>query len=244
MDEPLEGLKIKIFFDGACNAELAEIRNNPFIKGLTTNPTLMRKEGVEDYEAFAKEMLDLIPDRPISFGVCSDDFAEMEEQALELSSWGENVFIKIPIMNTQRKTAVPLIRKLSANKIKLNVTAILTVEQVKQVAYALNPEVPCYFSIFAGRIADTGRDPCLTIKAALQALKHLPLVELIWASPRELFNIFQAEAAGCQIITITKEIYKKLNLVGYNLEDYSLDTVRMFANDAKAAGFKLPQSSV
>ncbi|MBA2651675.1 MAG: transaldolase [Tatlockia sp.] len=238
MDEKLEQLKIKIFLDGASNADLREIRESPYIKGLTTNSTLMRKECVKNYQDFAKEMVNLLPKLPISFGVCSDDFFEMEEQALQIASWGENVHVKIPIMNTQRESAYNLIQKLSAQKIKLNITAVMTIEQVRLAAMALAKDVPSYISIFAGRIADTGRDPLTVIKTALNLIKESPSIELIWASPRELFNIFQANAVGCHIITVTKEILKKIHLVGYNLEDYSLDTVKMFYNDALEAGFK------
>jgi transaldolase len=239
MAEKIEQLKVKIFLDGASNADLLELQNQPYIKGLTTNPTLMRKEGVTDYQNFAREMLALFPNHPISFGVFSDDFSEMEKQALQIASWGENVYVKIPIINTQRESAYNLIRKLSAQKIKLNVTALMTLEQVRQATMALAKDVPSYISIFAGRIADTGRDPILAIKAALEIVKESPLVEVIWASPRELFNIFQAEAVGCHVITVTKDILKKLPLIGYNLEDYSLDTVKMFSNDALEAGLKL-----
>ncbi len=239
MAEKIEQLKVKIFLDGASKADLLELQDKPYIKGLTTNPSLMRKEGVADYQIFASEMLELFPNRPISFGVFSDDFLEMEQQALQIASWGENVYVKIPIINTQRESAYALIRKLSAQKIKLNITAVMTLEQVHQATKALAKDVPSYISIFAGRIADTGRDPIPAIKAALEIIKESPLVELIWASPRELFNIFQADTLGCHVITLTKDILQKLPLIGYNLEDYSLDTVKMFSKDAFEAGLKL-----
>jgi transaldolase len=238
MNESIEQLKIKIFLDGPCNADLLELSQKPYIKGLTTNPTLMRKEGVKNYQVFVKKMLAFIPNLPISFGVCSDDFKEMEQQALQIASWGENVYVKIPITNTRRESSYSLIQKLSAQNIKLNITAVMTIEQVRQASLALLPEVPSYISIFAGRIADTGRDPVYLMKTALDLIKDCPLLELIWASPRELYNIFQANDVGCYIITVTKEILKKLSLVGYNLEDYSLDTVKMFYQDALAAGFE------
>lgn len=239
MAEKIEQLKVKIFLDGASNTDLMELQDKPYIKGLTTNPTLMRKEGVGDYQNFAREMLALFPNRPISFGVFSDDFFEMEQQALQIASWGENVYVKIPIFNTRRESAYSLIKKLSAQKIKVNVTAVMTLEQVRQTTMALAKDVPSYISIFAGRIADTGRNPIPAIKAALEIVKDSPLVEVIWASPRELFNIFQANALGCHVITVTRDILQKLPLIGYNLEDYSLDTVRMFANDALELGLKL-----
>jgi len=239
MDEIIGQLKIKIFLDGASHTELLELHKNPYIKGLTTNPTLMRKEGVENYANFAKETLNLFPDRPISFGVFSDDFSEMEDQALEIASWGENIYIKIPIVNTKRESCYDLVQKLSARKIKLNITAVMTTEQVYQVSQALSPEVPSFISIFAGRIADTGRDPIEAMAVAVDLVKDSPLIELIWASPRELFNIFQANAVGCHVITVTKDILNKLSLVGYNLEDYSHETVTMFYQDALAAGYKL-----
>ncbi|WP_028388062.1 transaldolase [Legionella fairfieldensis] len=239
MNEKIEQLKVKVFFDSADKAELLEIRHNPWIKGITTNPTLMRKEGVVDFSAFAREILAFIPDKPVSFGVFSDDFAEMEQQALRIAAFGEHVYVKIPITNTRGEPSFPLIKKLVAQNIKLNITAVMTLEQVRAVSLALSPVVPSYVSVFAGRIADTGQDPLPLMQAALDMIKINPLSELIWASPRELFNIFQADSIGCHIITVTKDILKKRVLVGYDLEDYSLETVKMFHNDAMAAGFKL-----
>jgi transaldolase len=235
----LEYLKVKIFADGADKIGMLEMAAKPFIKGLTTNPTLMRKAGISDYRAFASDILKEIKDKPVSFEVFSDDFTEMERQALEIASWADNVYVKIPVTNTKRENAAPLIHCLAARKVKVNVTAVLSLAQVREVAAALDPSVPSYVSLFAGRVADTGRDPVPLIAAALAEMKVLPESELIWASPRELLNIFQADAIGCHIITVTSDILKKLSLVGFDLDDFSLDTVKMFYNDAQAAGFKL-----
>jgi transaldolase len=235
----LERLKVKIFADGADKAGMLEMYAKPFVKGLTTNPTLMRKAGIGDYKAFAKDILTLIRDKPLSFEVFSDDFSEMERQALEISSWGENVYVKIPVTNTKRESSYALLSRLAAKKVKLNVTAIMTLAQVRDVVAALDPNMPSYVSIFAGRIADTGYDPVPLMAASVEMLKVAPAAELIWASPRELLNILQADAIGCQIITVTNDILKKIALVGYNLDDYSLDTVKMFYKDAQLAGFKL-----
>lgn len=237
--QSLDKLKVKIFADGADKNGMLEMYAKPYIKGLTTNPTLMRKAGITDYKAFAKDILKAIPDRPISLEVFSDEFAEMERQALEIASWGDNVYVKIPVTNTKREPACDLVRKLAQRKVKLNVTALLTLDQVRDVVAALNPEVPSYVSVFAGRIADTGRDPVPLMAAAVQLLRLNPKAELIWASPRELLNIFHADQVGCHVITVTNDILKKLSLVGMDLGDYSLDTVKMFYNDAQAAGFKL-----
>jgi transaldolase len=235
----IEDLNVKIFADGADKVGMLEMYAKPYIKGLTTNPTLMRKAGILDYRAFAKDILAAIPDRPISFEVFSDDFNAMERQALEIASWGDNVYVKIPVTNTKREAAYSLVAKLAAQRVKLNVTALMTLEQVRYVASALDPKVPSYVSVFAGRIADTGRDPLPLMAAAVELLKVVPASELIWASPRELLNIFQADAIGCHVITVTNNILKKLSLVGYELSEYSLDTVKMFYNDAMAAGFTL-----
>jgi transaldolase len=235
----IESLKIKIFADGADKDGMIEMYNNPYIKGLTTNPTLMNKAGITDYRLFCKDILSYIKDKPLSFEVFSDDFEEMERQALEIASWGENVYVKIPVMNTKKEPCYSLINKLAARKVKMNITAIMTLTQVRDVVAVLNPNVPSYVSVFAGRIADTGIDPMPLMAAAVEQLKVAPASELIWASPRELFNIFQADRIGCQIITVSNDILKKLELVGYDLDDYSLDTVKMFYNDALAAGFKL-----
>ncbi|MFS8115067.1 transaldolase [Rhizobium jaguaris] len=235
----VEALNVKIFADGADKAGMLEMYAKPFIKGLTTNPTLMKKAGITDYRAFCKDILTSIANKPLSFEVFSDDFAEMEAQALEIASWGDNVYVKIPVTNTKQETAYALIKKLAAKKVKLNVTAIMTLSQVRDVVAALDPNVPSYVSVFAGRIADTGRDPVPLMAAAVEMLKVAPAAELIWASPRELLNIFQADGIGCHVITVTNDILKKLSLVGYDLDEYSLDTVKMFYNDATSAGFKL-----
>jgi transaldolase len=235
----VEDLQVKIFADGADRNGMLEMAAKPFIQGLTTNPTLMRKAGITDYRAFAREILREIRDKPISFEVFSDEFAEMERQAMEIASWGENVYVKIPVSNTERKVSYDLVRKLSAGRVKLNVTALMTSDQVRAVADALDESVPSYISVFAGRIADTGRDPLPIMVKALELMKSKPKAELIWASPRELLNIFQADAIGCHVITVTNDILKKLSLVGYDLDDYSLDTVKMFHSDAIAAGFRL-----
>jgi len=235
----VDQLKVKIFADGADKAGMLEMYAKPYIKGLTTNPTLMRKAGLTDYRAFAKDILQVIRDKPISFEVFSDEFAEMERQAMEIAAWGSNVYVKIPVTNTRREPSYELVGKLAKRKVKVNVTAIMTLAQVKDVAAALDPATPSYVSVFAGRIADTGRDPVRHMAEAAKLLTVNPNAELIWASPRELLNIFQADAIGCHIITVTNEILKKLSLVGFDLDDFSLDTVKMFYNDAVAAGFRL-----
>lgn len=235
----VEELKVKIFADGADKAGMLEMYAKSYIKGLTTNPTLMKKAGLTDYRAFCKDILTSIKDKPLSFEVFSDDFAEMERQAMEIASWGENVYVKIPVTNTKQETCYALVKKLATQKVKLNVTAIMTLTQVRDVVASLDPNVPSYVSIFAGRIADTGHDPVPLMAAAVEQLKVAPTAELIWASPRELLNIFQADDIGCHVITVTNDILKKLSLVGYDLDEYSLDTVKMFYNDAVAAGFKL-----
>ncbi|MBT8578597.1 transaldolase [Polynucleobacter paneuropaeus] len=235
----VEDLKVKIFADGADKAGMLEMYAKPFVKGLTTNPTLMKKAGITDYRAFCKDILTSIKDKPLSFEVFSDDFAEMERQAMEIASWGENVYVKIPVTNTKQETCYALVKKLAEQKVKLNVTALMTLEQVRDVVASLNPNIPSYVSVFAGRVADTGVDPVPVMAKAVEMLKVAPAAELIWASPRELLNIFQADEIGCQVITVTNDILKKLSLVGYNLDEYSLDTVKMFYKDAVEAGFKL-----
>ena len=232
-------LKVKIFADGADKAGMLEMYAKPYVKGLTTNPTLMKKAGITDYRAFCKDILTHIKDKPLSFEVFSDDFAEMERQALEIASWGNNVYVKIPVTNTKKETCYALVKKLAAQKVKLNVTALMTLTQVRDVVAVLNPTVPSYVSVFAGRIADTGRDPVPIMAAAVEILKLAPASELIWASPRELLNIYQADEIGCQVITVTNDIIKKLSLVGYDLDEFSLDTVKMFYNDAVSANFKI-----
>jgi transaldolase len=232
-------LRVKIFGDGAELAGMLALYRQPYIKGFTTNPTLMHKAGIRDYRAFAREVLEAIPDRPISFEVFSDEFADMERQAREIATWGEQVYVKIPVTNTRREPAYDLIRRLSQAGVKINVTAILTLEQVRAVVDALKGGAPSNVSVFAGRIADTGRDPVPLMTTAVELLAAEPKAELIWASPRELLNIFQADAIGCHIITVTHDILKKLEQVGKDLAEFSLDTVKMFHSDAQKAGFTL-----
>jgi transaldolase len=235
----INNLKVKIFADGANKRDMIEMNSKSFIKGLTTNPTLMKKEGITDYREFCRDILLTIKKKPISFEVFSDDFIEMEKQAVEISSWGNNVYVKIPITNTKQEPCYEVVEKLSKLGIKLNITAIMTLSQVKKIVSFLQPNVPNYISVFAGRIADTGVDPEPLMAEAVEILKLVPASELIWASPRELYNIFQADRIGCHIITATNDILKKLNLIDYDLEKYSLDTVKMFYSDAVDAGFKL-----
>lgn len=232
-------LTIKLYADGADKTGMLEMYHKPYIKGFTTNPTLMRKAGVTDYRTFARDVLQAIPDRPISFEVFSDEFEEMERQALEIAGWGNQVYVKIPITNTRREPSDALIKRLVKAGIRVNVTALMTLQQVRAVAECVVGGPSCYVSVFAGRIADTGRDPVPIMAAAVELLRPLPNVELVWASPRELLNIFQADAIGCHIITVTHDILKKLPLVGKDLEDFSLDTVKMFYNDARQAGYRL-----
>lgn len=232
-------LKIKLFADGADKKGMLEMYEKPWIQGFTTNPTLMRKAGITDYKAFAHEILDAIKDRPISFEVFSDDFAEMERQARDIASWGKNVYVKIPVTNTKGQSANELVKKLSSAGIKLNVTAVFTLEQTRDVMAHLDPNVPSYVSVFAGRIADTGRDPMPHMAAALALVKLSKAAELIWASPRELLNVFHAEAVGCDIITMTNDLLAKLTSAGKDLAQFSLETVKMFHDDAAKAGFTL-----
>jgi transaldolase len=232
-------LKVKIFADGAEKAGMLEMAAKPHIKGLTTNPTLMKKAGITDYRAFCKDILTEIKNKPLSFEVFTDEFDAMERQAMEIASWGDNVYVKIPVTNTKMQSSCSLVKKLSQKKVKVNVTAVMTLGQVRDVASSLDPDVPSYVSVFAGRIADTGVDPVPIMAAAVEMLKPVPASELIWASPRELLNVFQAEAVGCHVITVTNDVLKKLDLIGYNLDQYSLDTVKMFYNDAMAAQFNL-----
>ena len=232
-------LKVKIFADGADLKVIADLARRPHIKGFTTNPTLMRRAGIADYRAFSLEVLGIIGGRPVSFEVFSDEFAEMEKQALEIASWGSNVYVKIPVTNTRGEFAGDLIQRLARAGVQLNITAILPLEQVKEVVRCLSPAVPSYVSVFAGRMADTGRDPVPHMTEAVRLLQGNPKAELIWASPRELLNIFHADAIGCQVITVTNDILAKLPLVGKDLAEYSLDTVKMFRNDALSAGFQI-----
>ena len=230
---------VKIFADGAEIGGMLEMYKNPLISGFTTNPTLMKKAGITDYALFAKEVLTLIKDKPISFEVFSDDFREMEQQALTIASWGENVYVKIPVTNTRGESSVALVKRLTEAGVKVNVTAIMTLAQVQEVLPALKNTPGAYVSIFAGRIADTGLDPLPIMKQAMKMLLDYPNVELIWASPRELLNIIQADDIGCHVITVTNDILKKLVTLGKDLNEYSLDTVKMFFNDATSAGFTL-----
>ena len=232
-------LKIAIYSDGADVRDMVAARNAGMVKGFTTNPTLMRKSGVTDYEAFAKEALAATGDMPISFEVFADDFPEMERQAHLIATWGEPVYVKIPITNTKGESAVPLIQRLSASGVKLNITAILTLDQTRAVVDALDPNTPAIVSVFAGRIADTGVDPVPLMREAAAICAAKPKAELLWASPRELLNIFQADECGCHIITVTPDLLKKFAMVGMPLEELSLETVKMFYNDATSAGFKL-----
>ena len=232
-------MKIKIFADGADKDSILDMNNNSIIEGFTTNPTLMRKAGINDYEEFAKDILKLVIDKPVSFEVFADDFEQMEVQARLIASWGENVYVKIPITNSKGDSSSSLIHKLSKEGIKLNITAIFTQEQVKEVAVSLKNGSSAFVSIFAGRIADTGIDPVPQMQAALKLLEPIPNAELLWASPREVLNIYQAESIGCHIITATNDIIKKLDLKGKSLSDFSQETVEMFYRDSKEAGFKL-----
>jgi len=235
----VDQLSVKIFADGADLPGMLALYRQPYIKGFTTNPTLMRKAGIADYRGFAREVLGAIADRPISFEVFSDEFGEMERQAREIASWGENVYVKIPVTNTRGESAGPLVRRLSHDGVKLNVTALLPLEQVREIVDCVAGGAPACISVFAGRIADTGYDPVPLMAAAVELMRLAPNAELIWASPRELLNIFHADAIGCHIITVTHDILKKLSLVGYDLREYSLDTVKMFHADARHAGFTL-----
>jgi transaldolase len=235
----IKDLRTKIFADGAELAGMLELYRQPYIKGFTTNPTLMRKAGITDYRQFARQVLDAIPDRPISFEVFSDEFADMERQARDIATWGEHVYVKIPVTNTRREPAFDLIHRLAHAGVKVNVTAIMTLSQVRSVVDALTGGEPSNVSVFAGRIADTGTDPVPIMKEAVEILRAEPKAELIWASPRELLNLFQADAIGCHIVIVTRDILKKLPLVGKDLDNYSLDTVEMFYEDARAAGYSL-----
>jgi transaldolase len=232
-------LKIKIFADGADKTQILRSKANPLIKGFTTNPTLMRAAGVTDYEAFAREILDVVQDLPISFEVFADDFVDMERQARKIASWAENVYVKIPITTTQGKSAMRLASHLARSGVKVNVTAVLTLDQVRVAADALAGGASSVISVFAGRIADTGRDPVPIMAQSAKLLSSSPSIELLWASPRELLNVFQANDVGCHIITATEGVLSKLQTVGKDLQEYSLETVQMFYNDATRSGYKL-----
>jgi transaldolase len=235
----IEQLKVKIFADGADLDGILELYRNPRITGFTTNPTLMRKSGISDYEKFARQVLEHITNRPISFEVFSDEFKEMERQARKIATWGKNVYVKIPVTNTHRESSVELVQRLASEGVQLNVTALMTLDQVRVISAALQNNAPAYISVFAGRIADTGRDPMPLMKEAVKIMSPYKLQELIWASPRELLNIFHADEIGCHVITVTHDLLKKLTLIGKDLDDYSLDTVNMFYSDAQQAGFQL-----
>jgi transaldolase len=235
----LDQLRVKIFADGADLDEIATLAKNPLIKGFTTNPTLMRKQGIADYEAFGRALLKIVTDRPVSFEVFADEPAEMAEQAHEIASWGRNVNVKIPVTTTQGVFVGPLIGKLSAAGVWVNVTAVTMLDQVRRIAEVLAPSTPAIVSVFAGRIADTGRDPVPIMRAAADTLRARPRAELLWASPRELLNIFHADETGCHIITVTNDILKKLSLIGKDLGEYSLETVRMFRSDAQKSGYSI-----
>src|SRR2546423_11710463 len=243
----LKDLKVKLFADGADLDMISRMAENPLIKGFTTNPTLMRKAGVKDYRAFASEVLKVVTDRPVSFEGFSDDFEEMELQALEIASWGESVFVKIPVTNTKGESSCPLIKRLSNAGVQINVTALMTAEQVADVMDNLSDLTRNFVSVFAGRIADTGRDPMPIMKRVVELLKRYPQTDLIWASPRELLNLFQADAVGCHVITATDDVLKKLDLIGKDLDAFSLETVHMFCNDVKNAYYKfvisMPESA-
>jgi len=236
----LTSLDIKIFADGADLDVIRKLHANPLIRGFTTNPTLMNKAGITDYEAFGRAVLAAVPDRPVSLEVFADDFGAMIAQGRTIAGWGQNANIKIPVTNTTGAFTGPVIRALAEAGVTVNVTAVMTIEQVKAVARCLTPNVAAIVSVFAGRVADTGRDPVHHMAACRDALRHVPKAELLWASPRELLNIFQADAVGCHIITATPDVLKKLALVGKDLDLYSRETVLMFYNDAKAAGFTIP----
>jgi len=238
MDAPFT-LTVKTFADGADIAEMKRLRENPLVKGFTTNPTLMRKSGIVDYEAFARDALAAIPDLPLSFEVFADDFEEMERQALKIRDWGDNVYIKIPITNTKGESAVPLLARLADQGVKVNVTAMTTAAQVATVLDAIRSAPAAYVSVFAGRIADTGRDPVPVMTNVLEMLKGTPQIELIWASPREVYDIVRANEIGCHIITVTYDLLHKVALFGKDLDEFSLETVKMFYDDASSAGYRL-----
>jgi transaldolase len=235
----LDLLSVKIFADGAERESILRLADNPIIQGFTTNPTLMRKAGVADYKAFALDILAEVPDRPISFEVFADDLVEMTAQGHEIASWGPNVNVKVPVSNTRGESCVPVIRALSEAGVVVNVTAVFTLNQVRAVTEALAPDMPAIISVFAGRIADTGVDPLGHMRAAADIMQARPDAELLWASPREVLNVFHADEAGCHIITVTEDLLKKLSLIGKDLRDYSLETVQMFYDDASAAGYAI-----
>ena len=235
----IDDLRVNIFADGADLAAIRALKNNPYIKGFTTNPTLMCAAGIKDYEAFSKQVLEIVDGAPLSLEVFADDIDEMAAQARVIAGWGENVFVKIPVTNTRGESCAPLVERLSGEGIKVNVTAIFSLQQVRGIVDALSPDVPANISVFAGRIADTGIDPVPHMRAAVHMVAEKPMATVIWASPRELLNLFHADEAGCQIITVTGDILKKLGLIGKDLGSYSLETVEMFRRDAVAAGYQI-----
>jgi transaldolase len=239
MDPRVDSLKVKLFADGADLQSMVEMASKHFISGLTTNPTLMKKAGVNDYVTFAKSVLQEIKEKPISFEVFSDEHSEMKKQGMEIASWGENVYVKVPVTNTKGQSSAEVVEYLSNKGVKVNVTALMTVTQVKEMTEVLNPKTPSCISVFAGRIADTGRDPMPIISECLLEIQKKKCIELIWASPRELLNVFQADQLGCHIITATNDILNKLEIVGKNLDEYSLETVRMFHSDANSAQYRI-----
>jgi len=239
MPHSISDLKVKLFADGADKAAMLELYQNAWTKGFTTNPTLMRRAGIRDYEAFARDILSSITDRPISFEVIADDLDEMYQQALQIADWGENVYVKIPITNTRGQSALGIAREMSQEGHKLNITALLTLDQVRDTVTALKGGAPSYISVFAGRIADTGRDPVPVMKTAAELVHQHPGMELIWASPRELLNVIEADSIDCDIISATPEILRKLSLIGKDLVEYSRETVQMFYDDASKSGFTL-----
>jgi transaldolase len=241
MSARFENLRVKLFADAADITKIVDLAKLPWIRGFTTNPTLMRQAGVANYEAFARDVLHVVTDRPVSFEVFADDFEEMTWQARQIATWGPNVYVKVPVTNTLGEPAIEPIARLSDAGVKLNVTGLFTLEQTQMVSDALAPGVPSFISVFAGRIADTGRDPIPVMASAVDLLRSRPEIELIWASSRELLNIFHAEAAGCHVITVLPEILNKLNLVDKDLNEYSCETVRMFFIDARRAGYTLPR---
>jgi len=232
-------LKVKLFADGADLDSMLTLYNDPNIKGFTTNPTLMKKVGIADYEKFARQVLDKITDRPVSFEVFADDLSGMAAQAKAISSWGSNVNVKIPVTNTQGKFTGPIINELSASGVKLNITAVFTPEQVRAIAENLSQDTLAIVSVFAGRIADSGLDPMPVMRKCVEILEDLPKAELLWASPRELLNIIQADEVGCHIITATPNVLSKLKLLGKDLTEFSLETVQMFYDDAQAAKYTI-----
>jgi transaldolase len=235
----IDGLKVKIFADGAELEGILALAKKPYIKGFTTNPTLMRKAGINDYEAFARKLIAAVPDRPLSFEVFADEIDSMIAQGRVIASWGKNVNVKIPVTTTTGTFTGPVISTLARAGVVVNVTALMTEEQVKRVAECLDPNVSAIISVFAGRVADTGRDPIPVMKNCLHALAARPKAELLWASPRELLNIFEADKIGCHIITVSHDVLAKLSLVGKDLDEYSLETVKMFHRDAQAAGYDI-----